>query len=973
MSKRRLALFRLVPALAAVLLFLTAIPSFGQNGARHALVIGNSNYRSNTVSILVNPVNDARDVAATLRQMGFSVREIIDGSREQMALAIDGFSRDLKGAEVGLFFFAGHGVQVDGRNYLIPVDAELPNSQVVPFRTIVADEVLAGMSAAGAKLNLFFLDACRDNPLPAESRNLQRGLAVVGNRPPETMIVYATQANATAADGTGRNSPFTQALLKHLPVPALDVYDLFRNVSSEVQGTTGGRQRPEQFGNVTVRYSLASGSLGSAAVGAPSAPTAPTPSFGIVSLASGSLSITVASAATVSLLDKSVELPAGATLPVNNVTVGDVAVAVRYADGKTENRSVRVEANRSVSVSFDYRPVTTGSLRVSAATAGTVWLDGSQRGTVSPGGSLTLSDVPAGSRRVEIRYADGKSETSTATVSAGGAAVAVAFSYQPAPATAFDGLPHAVTAGQSWTSPSGIKFMVVPGGSFAMGSPSSGDSDERPVRQVTLTGFWLAATEVTQGQWQAVMGSNPSDTGRGIGSNNPVNNVSWNDAVIFCNKLSQKEGLQPAYTINGTSVSLNSAANGYRLPTEAQWEYAAKGGEAGVRQNVAYSGSNDANAVAWYSSNSGSKTQPVATKAPNALGLYDMSGNVNEWVWDWKDTYPSTTQTDPAGPASGGRRVNRGGSWFSNATSLRPAYRDGGGPDDRISRLGFRLARLPISFNNPQTPTTATNSRSDELRARIESVSGIVNFTIGRQYAVIIGIDKYDEWPSLRIAGNDARSLKRVLADRYYFDEFIELYDEAASANDIRKLFLEVLPRKTNPNDSILIFYAGYGYLDKNSSGFWISYDGSSNINSQNNWIPNLQIQNYISALKAKRVLLLDDAFFSNDSSDMSLIDSKFGQSLVATLESNTDSILTVMDLYARLRKMDIKSPILGTLPGSEEGSNFPFLLKSSIDAEKVVKVGGNIFNTDYYQYALTKSGRWVLTIENSRMLYIKK
>jgi hypothetical protein len=431
MSKRRIALLRLVLALAVALLFSAGIPCFGQSGSRHALVIGNGSYRSNTVSALVNPVNDARDVAATLRQLGFSVREIIDGTREQMALAIDGFSRDLKGAEVGLFFFAGHGVQVDGRNYLIPVDAELPSSQVVPFRTIVADEVLAGMSAAGAKLNLFFLDACRDNPLPAESRNLQRGLAVVGNRPPETMIVFATQANATAADGTGRNSPFTQALLRHLPVPALDVYDLFRNVSSEVQGTTGGRQRPEQFGNVTVRYSLASGSLSGTAAPAPGAPAAP--SFGNVTVALGSLSITVASAATVSLLGQSVELPAGGILPVNNVTVGDVAVAVRYADGTTENRSVRVEANRSSSVSFDYRPVTVGSLRVSAATAGTVWLDGSQRGTVAAGGSLTLSEVPAGSRRLEIRYADGKSETSTATVSAGGAAVAVAFSYQPVP------------------------------------------------------------------------------------------------------------------------------------------------------------------------------------------------------------------------------------------------------------------------------------------------------------------------------------------------------------------------------------------------------------------------------------------------------------------------------------------------------------------------------------------------------------
>jgi hypothetical protein len=235
--------------------------TYGQD-RRVALIIGNSNYRSRTVTPLVNPANDARDLSQTLRNIGFTVRELTNATREEMQLAVDAFTLDLRGAEAGLFFFAGHGVQVNGRNYLIPVDAELPNSQVVPFRTIVADEVLASMTTAGAGLNLFFLDACRDNPLPAESRSLQRGLAVVGDRPPETMIVYATQANATAEDGQTRNSPFTQALLRHIPMPGLDVYDLYRNIAIEVQQSTAGRQRPEQFGNITARYSLASGSLG---------------------------------------------------------------------------------------------------------------------------------------------------------------------------------------------------------------------------------------------------------------------------------------------------------------------------------------------------------------------------------------------------------------------------------------------------------------------------------------------------------------------------------------------------------------------------------------------------------------------------------------------------------------------------------------------------------------------------------------
>jgi formylglycine-generating enzyme len=346
----------------------------------------------------------------------------------------------------------------------------------------------------------------------------------------------------------------------------------------------------------------------------------------------------------VSLLGQSVELPAGATLPVNNVAAGEVAVAVRYADGTAENRIVRVEANRSASVSFDYKP--------------------------------TLAAPPA-----------------QATTSS---------------------LPRTLDAGQSWTSPTGIKLMAVAAGSFQMGSPSGGESDERPVRQVTLSGFWLGATELTQGQWQAVMGSNPSDTSRSIGASNPVNNVSWYNILVFCNRLSIKEGLTPVYAISGSTdparwgavptsgnstwnaVTANWKATGYRLPTEAEWEYAAKGGQAGARQNVAYAGSNNADEVAWYDANSGNKLQTVGLKKANALGVFDMSGNVWEWVWDWYGKYTSSAQSDPMGPASGTDRVYRGGSWVYGETYLRSAFRNYTDPDFRHGSLGFRLARPPV-------------------------------------------------------------------------------------------------------------------------------------------------------------------------------------------------------------------------------------------------------------------------------------
>jgi formylglycine-generating enzyme required for sulfatase activity len=150
--------------------------------------------------------------------------------------------------------------------------------------------------------------------------------------------------------------------------------------------------------------------------------------------------------------------------------------------------------------------------------------------------------------------------------------------------------------------------------------------------------------------------------------------------------------LTPVYSGSRNNITVNWNANGYRLPTEAEWEYAARGGN-GSPGNFIYSGSNNADAVAWFSGNSGNRTHPVGTKAPNSLGLYDMSGNVWEWVWDLFGTYPSSAQTDPRGPATGSYRVLRGGFWNSAAAGVRSAYRGGIPPTDRGKNIGFRVVR----------------------------------------------------------------------------------------------------------------------------------------------------------------------------------------------------------------------------------------------------------------------------------------
>ena len=235
-------------------------------------------------------------------------------------------------------------------------------------------------------------------------------------------------------------------------------------------------------------------------------------------------------------------------------------------------------------------------------------------------------------------------------------------------------------------------FVFVEGGTFHMGSirgDGHGNVAERPMHTVTVKSFIMGKYPVTQKEWIAVMGVNPSYF---KGDNRPVEQVSWYDAVEYCNHLSLNEGLTPAYTINGTDVTWNRNANGYRLPTEAEWEYAARGGN-GSPENYTYSGSNDAKEVAWYSGNSNGSTRDVGMKKPNSLGLYDMSGNVWEWCWDWYGSYSNSIQHNPTGPSSGSNRIGRGGGWNNSVQFVRPTYRYSSPPAIRGSLLGFRLVR----------------------------------------------------------------------------------------------------------------------------------------------------------------------------------------------------------------------------------------------------------------------------------------
>jgi len=596
---------RLLLTLVLLLPVLLALPAGAAE--RVALVIGNGGYQS--LRTLSNPGNDAGAVAKKLAGLGFTLigadgrpakGPVLNLGGDAFLLAVKGFAQAAQGAEIAFLYYAGHGMQIAGHPYLLPVDVPRTDIDLIQQRSQPLEGILKRLDGR-AKLTLAVFDACREIPElePVVGQAMRdtglgadayRGLARVQQQSDSQRIVaYAAAAGRLAADGQGRpHSPYTEALLAELDDPGREVGDLFRQVA----------------------YRLGRGGQG--------------PEVLIQGVPPG-----------VWFLGARAPLPAAN--PVPSPIPGPVSP-----------------------------PPALGHLQVSVDAAGArVLVNGQERGLAEPGKPLNLANEGLGPVQLEVAAPGRERVVRTVTLAAG------TWSQVP--------LRLAVVepgAGEVWTEPkTGMAFVRVPKGTFTMGCGGAWagecDTDEKPAHQVAVKGFWMAKTEVTQAHWQRVMGSNPSQFKDC--DDCPVEQVSWDDAQAFIARLDPDGG------------------QGLRLPTEAEWEYACRSGG----KDETYCGGSDLDRLAWYDKNSGNKTHPVAGKAANGLGLYDMSGNVWEWCQDWYAGYPANAVENPAGPETGQGRVARGGGWIGLAWYCRSARRDRWEPADRYDWLGFRLARGP--------------------------------------------------------------------------------------------------------------------------------------------------------------------------------------------------------------------------------------------------------------------------------------
>lgn len=663
---------------------------------RVALVIGNGEY--SYAKSLKNPVNDAKDISEKLKSLGFEVISGTNLNMRQIETLISEFgTRLIQTGGVGLFFYAGHGLQYRGDNYLIPVDADILAEDDIKYEAVNVGRVLAKLETAKNNLNIIILDACRDNPFASKwssSRALGEsdGLAKM-SAPTGTMLIYATQPGNVANDGEGRNGLFTGAFLKRIDEPNVELDRLIKNVANDVADKSNKKQTPWKEGIILGDFYFvkqeAKTSVQATINGLPVTPQ---------------------------------------TNPASNVS----SVSPTSNVGQREDNAWNVVRNSSNADDFKFFleefPDGTHSLQAKRKIEQFAWdeirnsndeskisayLEKYPDGLNSAAARIKLRQLVRESATTVVVPTENKTKPAVETkIPASSSAektevteekvvstrpektenVVKAPVKTPKPVAATRKLTGKLPKVTSRTDDFGIELVSIPAGTFMMGSSSANMSEsqrmarkdyadfelswianESPAHRIEIPeDFWMGKTEITQTQWEKVMGENPS-------MNNackdcPVERVSWDDAKEFIRRL-------------------NAANNGfvYSLPTEAEWEYAARGGTARL-----FAG--NADDISWHSGNSEGTTHPAAARLPNSFGLYDMNGNVAEWCEDLYLPYsnPSAdTEESSANTSKASQRVVRGGSWNVFPTLQRSTARSGLSPSLRNIVTGFRVVARP--------------------------------------------------------------------------------------------------------------------------------------------------------------------------------------------------------------------------------------------------------------------------------------
>ncbi len=633
-----------------------------QVGTYRALLIGIQDYNDSHIPDLETPLSDVRKIGAILKnRYGFKVETLLDkkATREAMYKALRQLASTAKANDSVLIYYAGHG-DLDRQyndGWWIPVDAVGGN----PLTYLDNIQVQKAMKNMAARHVLLISDSCYSGTLFGLARAMPPVIndKYYLNLYNEKSRWGMTSGNKTPVSdsGTAGHSVFAYQLIKKLEgneKPYVSTQEIYTDIAPIISNNS--QQTPmcrpiRQTGDQGGEFIFIASSQGD--------PPPPPPETG---------SLRVKSQPSGAKIFMDTLFKGHAPIDITGVTPGVYGVLGSLDGYIFQEKKVRVNSGRRAMVTLTLDPVKTRA-----------------RLFVTPNPAdarvriMNISDkyyngieLDPGRYKVEVSSTGYITKTQwvdigTSGAASGGIDLYVELEEEPEP-----GPGPGPTPGQVWKeSVTGMAFVWVPGGEFMMGS-TAGDADEKPVHKVALSGFWMGKYEVTQGQWQQIMGNNPS--GFKKGNEFPVERVSWKDANAFIKKLN------------------NRAGHTFTLPSEAQWEYAARSGG----KNQKYSGGDDVNRFAWYNKNSSNSTHKVGTKMSNDLGIHDMSGNVWEWCQDIyaKDAYKKHSSNNPIYAQSGSRRVYRGGSWGSYLPAdVRCANRDGNTPDYRNDYLGFRLLR----------------------------------------------------------------------------------------------------------------------------------------------------------------------------------------------------------------------------------------------------------------------------------------